>query len=147
MSGAINDNVLTITNESVHLVMVREFITAWVKQSSVKQKDENKIILAVDEAVSNIIEHAYEENREGTIDVEVNADEERFEVLIRDSGKHFNPEAVQSVDIEQHVKAGKRHGLGIFIMRQIMDEVEYRYKEGCENELRLVKYLRGSKPH
>ncbi len=143
MSDPVNENMITITNESANLVRVREFVTARVKTSQVKQKDENKIILAVDEAVSNIIEHAYEENREGTIEVEINSDDQCWEVLIRDSGKQFNPEAVMPVDIQEHVKTGKRHGLGIFIMRQIMDEVEYRYKAGYENELRLVKYLKG----
>lgn len=138
------DDTITISNQTENLVRVREFITRMVAQSGVRKKDENKIILAVDEAVSNIIEHAYEEQREGTIEIQVRADGERFEILIRDSGKHFNPEDIMPVNIHEHVRAGKRHGLGIFIMRQIMDEVEYRYKEGVENELRLVKYIKGT---
>lgn len=138
------EDTIRITNETANLVVVREFVTRMVDQSDVLKSDKNKIILAVDEAVSNIIEHAYEEGRTGSIEVQVKSSSESFEIYIRDSGKHFNPDDVSPIDIEEHVKAGRRHGLGIFIMRQIMDEVEYRYKEGLENELRLVKYLQGS---
>lgn len=135
------EDVIRITNETANLAVVRDFLTRMIDGSAVDPKDKNKIILAVDEAVSNIIEHAYEEDRTGTIEVQVKSAPQLFEIVIRDSGKHFDPERIENVDMGAHLKAGRRHGLGIFIMRQIMDEVQYSYKEGVENELRLVKYL------
>lgn len=136
------EDLIRITNETQNLAVVREFVTRMVQRSAVDRKVVNKIILAVDEAVSNIIEHAYEEGRSGTIEVQVKSDAQIIEITIRDSGKHFDPDRVEPVrDIGDHVKSGRRHGLGIFIMRQIMDEVQYTYKEGVENELRLVKYI------
>ncbi len=135
---------IRITNETQNLVVVRDFITRMVQKSGLRKSDENKIKLAVDEAISNIIEHAYEAGRSGTIDIEVRSTLELFEIYIRDSGKHFDPGDLPNIDIQSHVKTGRRHGLGIFLMRQIMDEVEYRYKEGLENELRLVKYVQAA---
>jgi serine/threonine-protein kinase RsbW len=132
---------LCITNDTRHLSTVREFISRMVAQSKLPQKEENKIILAVDEAVTNIIEHAYEHQRDGTIDIEVSFDEKKFQVLIRDSGKSFDPSSIADVDIIEHVKKGKKEGLGIFLMRQIMDEVRYIFKDGVQNELILVKYI------
>ena len=43
--------------------------------------------------------------------------------------------------MREHVKIGSKKGLGIFLMRQIMDEVRYQFKEGISNELLLVKYI------
>ncbi|NUN50208.1 MAG: ATP-binding protein [Candidatus Brocadiae bacterium] len=140
----VHDRIV-ITNDTKFLGFVREFMSRMIRQSSLSREDENKIILAVDEAVANIIEHAYENQREGTIDVEVESDAKRFQVVIRDSGKKFAPDGVGSPDMEDHVKAKKKKGLGIYLMRLIMDEVRYTFREGIQNELVLVKYV-GGKP-
>jgi serine/threonine-protein kinase RsbW len=66
-------------------------------------------------------------------------------VVIRDTGKYFDPKEAETPNIEEHIKNGKRHGLGIFLIRQIMDEVIYSYKQGIRNELRMVKYAGGKK--
>ncbi len=140
-SGAFSDRI-RITNQTKNLILVREFITKMAGRSRLPKGDENKVILAVDEAVSNIIEHAYDEGLEGEVEIEVASDDTRFAIMIRDSGKSFDPRRIDPrIDIKDHVRQGKRHGLGIFIMRQIMDEVNYSFKEGVQNELRLVKYI------
>jgi anti-sigma regulatory factor (Ser/Thr protein kinase) len=133
---------LVVTNDTKYLIVVRDFISRLVLQSKLSRDDENKIILAVDEAVTNIIEHGYDEGTEGSIEIEVESDDAQFKVMIRDTGRVFNPESIPSPDLSDHVKAGKKKGLGIFLMRQIMDEVRYRFKDGVKNELTLVKYIR-----
>ena len=45
-------------------------------------------------------------------------------------------------DMKEHVQRGHKKGLGIFLMRQIMDEVRYKFKDGVKNELTLVKFIR-----
>lgn len=142
--GEVHDRIV-ITNDTKFLGFVREFMSRMIRQSSLSREDENKIILAVDEAVANIIEHAYENQREGTIDVECSADPQKFVVTIRDSGQQFSPEAIETPSIEGHVKMKKKKGLGIYLMRLIMDEVRYTFREGIQNELVLVKYI-GGKP-
>jgi serine/threonine-protein kinase RsbW len=136
---------LVVTNDTKHLILVRDFVSRLIRQSKLTAADENKIILAVDEAVANIIEHAYENQREGTIDVECSADPVKFMVTIRDSGQQFSPEAIETPDMGAHVKSKKKKGLGIYLMRLIMDEVRYTFREGIQNELVLVKYI-GGKP-
>lgn len=133
---------LVVTNDTKYLIVVREFISRLVQQSRLSRDDENKIILAVDEAVTNIIEHGYDDGVEGSIEIEVEVDEAQFKVMIRDTGRIFNPESIPTPDLTDHVKLGKKKGLGIFLMRQIMDEVRYRFKDGIKNELTLVKYVR-----
>lgn len=136
---------LVIPNKTKYLATVREAVCEVVKESAFPDKDMHRIILAVDEAVANIMEHAYENHEpesELTINMALDADATKFEVIIRDSGKEFDPSDIETPNMEQHVAAGKRNGLGIFLMRQIMDEVKYTFVHGTKNELRMVKYVR-----
>lgn len=132
---------ISVTNSTENLSKVREFVTKAVRDGQVKREDENRIILAVDEAVSNIIEHAFENAPEGIIRVEVDVDSTRCQVIIHDTGGRFDPLSVAPPDLEDHIRSGRKRGLGIFLMRQIMDEVRYHYKAGVENVLTLVKML------
>ncbi len=133
---------LVVTNDTKHLILVRDFVSRLIKQSRLAPADENKIILAVDEAVTNIIEHGYDEGAEGTIELEIEVAENRFTTIVRDTGRIFNPESIPNPDMKDHVRRGHKKGLGIFLMRQIMDEVRYKFKDGVKNELTLVKYIR-----
>jgi serine/threonine-protein kinase RsbW len=133
---------LVVTNDTKHLILVRDFVSRLIRQSRLGSPDENKIILAVDEAVTNIIEHGYDEGAEGTIELEIEVADDRFVTIIRDTGRIFNPESIPNPDMKDHVRRGHKQGLGIFLMRQIMDEVRYKFKDGVKNELTLVKLIR-----
>ena len=139
--GEVHDRIV-ITNDTKFLGFVREFMSRMIRQSSLSREDENKIILAVDEAVTNIIEHGYDEGADGSIELEVEAAESHFQIVIRDTGRIFNPESIPDPDVKEHVQRGHKKGLGIFLMRQIMDEVRYKFKDGVKNELTLVKFIR-----
>lgn len=141
MSGTLKDR-LVIANETRHLLAVRDFITRMARHGGLSPEDVHKIALAIDEAVTNIMEHGYNRDEKGTIEIEAEWDKDRFQIVIRDSARVFNPESVPSPDMEEHLKAGRKKGLGLFLMRQIMDEVRYRYKDGVQNELTMVKFHR-----
>lgn len=141
MGGTLKDR-LVVTNDTKHLLVVRDFVSRRVLQSSLSRDDENKIILAVDEAVTNIIEHGYDEGVEGAIEIEIEMDERQFKIVIRDNGRVFNPDSIPAPDLQEHVRSGRKKGLGVFLMRQIMDEVRYRFRDGVKNELTLIKYTR-----
>ena len=134
---------LVVPNDTQYLATVREEVTKVVSQSAFAGRDQKLLILAVDEAITNIMEHAYDNDLEGELDVELilEADATRFEVIIRDSGKEFDPTAVDIPDITAHISKGQKHGLGIFLIRQIMDEVNYNFVQGEKNQLQMVKYV------
>ena len=132
---------LTIASDTVNLKEVREFVGEAVRSSGVGGALQNRLVLAIDEAIANIIQHAYEEGRKDDVNIVVDVTPTRFEVVIYDQGRSFDPASLPEIDIEAHVGAGRVSGLGVFLMRQIMDEVEYIFKEGVRNELRMVKYL------
>jgi len=142
--GKIIHREIVIPNDTRYLAEVRRVVKEVVGESDFPAEEMNRITLAVDEAVTNIMEHAYENDLEGELEIEMilEADNTRFEVVIRDSGKSFNPNDLDDPDLEEHVRAGRRRGLGIFLIRRIMDEVHYDYATGVRNELRMVKYAR-----
>jgi len=139
MGQKLETRKLVITNDTKYLATVRNFAAQMVALSKLPRSDENKIVLAVDEAVTNVIEHGYEPNQVGPVEVEIEFDDERFTIYIRDQAKMYDPNTKNDPDIMEHLKAGKKKGLGIFLIRQIMDEVQYRFKGGVQNELKMVK--------
>ncbi|MBI5379449.1 MAG: ATP-binding protein [Nitrospirae bacterium] len=94
-----------------------------------------RVKLAVDEACTNIIRHSYS-SRSGTITLDVEVGNGAMTFTLRDRGKPFSPEG-QS-DLPRELKPG---GLGMPLIQQVMDEVEYSRTPGGENLLRMVKRL------
>lgn len=95
-----------------------------------------QVQLAVHEACANIVEHAYEGTVRGRMQVTLTLDDRSLVVDLRDSGKSFDPARV----LEPNLAEGQIHGYGLFIMREVMDEVTYEPSPG-NNRLRLVKEL------
>jgi serine/threonine-protein kinase RsbW len=137
---------LTIPNDPKRLGTVREFVSRMVLASGLGRAEENKLILAVDEAVTNVMEHCYGPGCEGIIEIEIECTDEAFEIRIRDQGRFFNPELVPNPDVMDNLRTGKKKGLGIFLMRQIMDEIKYRFLDDRRNELVLVKRIKPPGP-
>ncbi|MCX7702558.1 MAG: ATP-binding protein [Planctomycetota bacterium] len=136
---------LVVSNMTENLATVRKFVMDTLADAGVSEKVVRKIILAVDEAVTNIIRHAYEEFSKGTrtIDIKLCTYPARkcVEVTLHDSGKEFNPDEVKTPNMDEHIRLRKKYGLGIFLIRKVMDEVNYMFRTGEENILRMVKYL------
>jgi serine/threonine-protein kinase RsbW len=129
-----------------NLAVVREFLHAAIKRSMLPSGDANKVVLAVDEAVANTIQHGYEGTDKGKVEVVIDADTTAFTVRIRDTGISYDTasgaDEKSELDLQQHIASGNKRGLGLFIMRKVMDEVRYTSREGEINELTLVKYIR-----
>jgi serine/threonine-protein kinase RsbW len=137
---------LVVSNATENLATVRKFVLDTLAKAGVCEKISRRIILAVDEAVSNIIRHAYEEFAKGTrtIDIKVctHPGKKCVEITLRDSGKEFSPDEVETPNMSEHIRLRKKYGLGIFLIRKVMDEVNYMFRAGEENILRMVKYIK-----
>lgn len=131
---------LQITNDARNLSLVRQTVGEVLAQSTFTVQDRNKIILAVDEALANVVEHAYGTGT-GTIEIVFDLDEARLVVTIRDNGVKFNPEAVPTPDVQDLIKKGAKGGYGLLLMRKIMDEVKYVLDTSWSNELVMTKKL------
>ena len=65
----------------------------------------------------------------------------KLTIEVTDEGEHFDPTRVQDLDLEEHIRRHRVGGLGIYLIRRLMDEVEYALDPEGRNELRMVKYL------
>ncbi len=133
---------MAITNDLGALARVRELVKSGVEEGGFPLQYLNRLQIAVDEAVTNIIEHGYAEQPPGraTIELVLTVDRDAFRMVIEDYGQRFDLDEVCEVDIQRHVQAGNRGGLGVFLMRKIMDLIEYHAETGKKNRLVLVKY-------
>lgn len=130
---------LRIADEPHELARVRAEVAAAIRAGGFPDVYTNRILIAVDEAVTNIIEHGYEGTGKGRIDIVMEVEPETFTISIIDQGETFDPRSMSDVDIERHVAAGKSGGLGVFLIRKIMDVVDYHHETGRHNRLTMVK--------
>lgn len=97
--------------------------------------------LAVEEAITNVIVHGYAKGP-GTIVISCHTTRELAEIQIEDSAPPFNPLSIPEPDITTDIEERRIGGLGVFLIRQVMDEFSYRYENG-KNILTLVKRKTG----
>ena len=129
---------LTVPAQEKTLIEVREFIDKICKKSKLSPDDINNLKIAADEGMTNIIRHAYLYSG-GEVYLSANVSPGRVSLSLVDHGRGFDWDSVQAPDLTRYMETGRKGGLGIFLIRNLMDEVDYRVaKEG--NELRLTKY-------
>lgn len=122
-----------------YLGELRDFVTKVGKKHGFSDKIINAFKLAIDEAGTNVIRHSYRGSEsEGFITIRALVKKNSLTVCLIDQGKYFDPKHVKDPDLQRYVDIGKKGGLGIFIMRKLMDEIDYRRTEEG-NELRLTK--------
>jgi len=131
---------LNIESRTDQLVAVREFVSQAALEFGFTDEEVSKIALAVDEACTNIIKHAYKFDSRQRITISVREKNSAFEVSIRDSGLRFNPDEIEIPDMKEYLTYYRRGGLGMYLMKSLMDEVEYDIRPGKKNEVRMVKY-------
>ena len=130
---------MKVPSSTRHLEEVRRFVASHAAAADFPEQTVEAFKLAVDEACTNVIKHAYKGKETHQIDVAVIIDTDRFTVRIQDRGEAFHPDEYQEPDIFTFARQGKSGGFGVHIMRRLMDHVEYRTR-GRINEVRLTKY-------
>jgi serine/threonine-protein kinase RsbW len=124
-----------------NLLEVRDFVGEAARAFGFSEEDSANIVLAVDEACTNIIKHAYQYATDKKIEVTIYHSKSSFEIRIFDNGKSFDPSIIRQPDLKEHIGHRKRGGLGVYLMKKLMDKVEYNFHRGKRNEVRLTKYL------
>ncbi len=133
---------LHVPSSTENLAMIRDFVSAVGQQAGLDQPDIYKLELAVDEACANVIEHAYGADVTKDVSVRATFDDERIEIDVIDTGRGFDPNSVDQKGLEQLVAERRSGGLGMRMMKALMDEVHYQIVPGEKNELRMVKLLK-----
>ena len=123
---------------------IREFVAEIARQANFSDKDVYSIQLAADEASSNIIEHAYAGVDDGEIEIECYVDDGILTVIMRDRGKPFNPATVPEPNLSADLSERQIGGLGMYLMRKLMDEVTYEPSVQKGNVLTMTKRKGGN---
>ena len=117
---------------------IRDFVGEQAHVAGFSARDVYSVQLATDEAVSNIIEHAYEGISNASFELSCEFNDDRLTIVIMDHGKPFDPSKVAQPDVKADLSDRKIGGLGIFLMRKLMDDVRYEIT-ASGNRLTLVK--------
>ena len=135
---------LVIKSRTENLSSLREFISSNANEAGLTTNDIDDIILAVDEACTNIIKHAYQSLPNGEIIIEIDYNSKKFTIKLIDHGNSFDPETIPLPDLQKYLKQRKVGGLGLYLMKTLMDDVQYISVPGKYNQVLLSKNLNNS---
>ena len=129
---------LTIDNSLSHVTRVNDFVKSIGEELELSQNDSQNLKLAIEEAVVNVINYAYPTGEKGDINIEATATATSLKFKIIDTGVAFAPTDAPDVDTSLTAEERQIGGLGIFLVRQLMDTINYERIEG-KNVLTLTK--------
>ena len=148
MSPAVHHNdTITVAATTDHLSEIRDFIRAAISDLGFTEFDENNIVLAVDEACANLIQHAYKNDASKNIRLGVKVDSDSVRVTIVDTSDPFDPGKAELPDMRRYFDERRHHGLGILLMTRVMDSVEYvPASNGSDHNTLILVKQRNPKP-
>lgn len=136
---------LRVPRDTYYLSLVRRSVVDLARRVGFGTAATAEIEMAVDEACSNAIRHAARgvarEPPADSISLDAAADEGGITVTISDGGEPFPFDRCGADDIDSYLAERAAGGLGVYIIKRFMDEVEYRHRPDVGNELRMRKYL------
>jgi len=129
---------ITVAASTKNLAKVREFISEHATSEGFSPQTVADLCLAVDEAYTNIIKHAYKFDASKSVKIDLEFDDQKLSVRLRDKGESFNEDKYVMPDISEQIKNKRRGGMGIYLMKKLMDKVTYD-TSGSENEIIMLK--------
>ena len=132
---------LILHNDIQQIPQLAEFVESVADIAKLDVGMTMSLNLALEEAVTNVIMYAYPPGSDGLVDVEAVIREKELRFILSDSGVAFDPTAAPEADITLDVSERPIGGLGIFLVRNIMDEVTYTRSDDGKNILTMIKKL------
>ena len=131
---------LKVEANLANLSVISNVISEAMKQAKIDAAIIPRVLLAVDEACTNIALYAYPE-RKGYIWLTCWLNHDDFVISIEDKGKPFNPCSAPQPEIDVSLEDRRVGGLGIYLMRKFMDEISYKYDPRTGNKLTMRKHV------
>lgn len=132
---------LTIEATIENITAVTDFVNGLLEGYHCPMKAQMQIDIAIDELFGNIAHYAYDpETGPATVQVEVQEDPMAVIITFIDHGKPYDPLSGKDPDLTIPLEERKEGGLGVFLVKKVMDDVRYEYKEG-RNILRIKKHI------
>lgn len=131
---------LEIEADLDNLGHVRDFIETKMASAGLSQGSAGELLLAIDEAVSNIIMHGFKSGTNGQIELEVNSQPDGILVQIRDNAPLFDPTRGANPHLEvSPLERDAPGGFGVYLLNHLVDNIAYRVTDDGRNELSMLK--------
>ncbi|MCQ2480921.1 MAG: SpoIIE family protein phosphatase [Clostridia bacterium] len=127
---------IVVIPDTSSIPRVTEFVEKWMGRSRVDQRTINKVNVVIDEIYSNIAYYS----KAGWASVKYNRDDDNIYLTFTDDGSPYNPLEKEDPDITLSAEEREIGGLGVFMVKKIMDNVDYKYEDG-KNVLKLTKKI------
>ena len=132
---------ICVKSQHSELDRIRKFVQLEAKNFGFNDKISYQISLAVDEACTNLINYAYDKKNDKDICIKLDKNTEEIIIKIYDEGEPFDPSRAESPNMKEYRKKMKRGGLGIHIIKLVMDKINYYPSENNKNILELRKKI------
>lgn len=141
VKNKLKNNKLIVSSRTDNLSAIRDFIASAAREAGIQEETVENIMLAVDEACTNIIKHAYKYNPDGKITIDLKYYDDKFIVTIQDNGMSFEPDLIPEPDLQKYYRQRRVGGLGMYLMKSLMDDVKYITVPGKYNRVLLTKNI------
>lgn len=145
----ISDSALTPLSETrsfagkyESLAKIGDFVRSIARQAGLQDSAVYAVEMAVDEACSNVIEHAYGGEGNGEIRCTCRSNADGLTIVLEDDGRSFDPSSIKAPNLSASLEERESHGLGLFFIRQYMDRVDFEFGTGRGNRLTMFKSRR-----
>lgn len=132
---------ITIPSNGNHLRRIRDFIFSFADEIFDDQERYN-MASAVDEAIANAIEHAHNNDRSKKIFIHLEVTPQKFSITVKDSGENTFSRIVQREQLTQDQLKKLGRGMGLMVIKQTMDEVNFKPTETFGTAITMVKYVK-----
>ena len=132
---------ILLNNDVQEVPVLTVFISGICDDMNFDNLTKSRVNLAIEEAVVNVMNYAYAPGERGNIQLEVTAYDDVVSFVLKDKGKPFDPTAMPEVDVDEYVATRSVGGLGIHMIRNYMDKVDYQRTNG-QNVLTMKKNLK-----
>jgi len=136
----LQQTTIHFANTAAEAPRVQKKLEQFLTEQKVNDSIINRLLLCVDELVTNVIAHAYTDKQEHAVLLACRIYDSRIELELRDDGKPFDPTQKQAPSIDLPMEDRNIGGLGIHLVTTLMDKVEY-HREGDFNVLVSTKEL------
>jgi sigma-B regulation protein RsbU (phosphoserine phosphatase) len=131
---------ITLTNDIQQVPQLADFVDMVCEEVGMDMAVAIQMNLAMEEAVVNVMDYAYPSGTVGNVTIEAESDDDQLQFTIIDSGTPFDPTAKEEVDTTLSAEERPIGGLGIHLVRQLMDSINYERIDG-KNILTLRKKI------
>lgn len=128
--SSLLDETIVLGNDVEQVSELGGFVKNVCERLGIERSLTYKLRLAIEEAVVNVMEYAYPKGQRGDVNVRITSNGERMKIVITDNGIAFNPTEFSSADIHLSAEDRPVGGLGILLVRKLMDTINYERTKG-----------------